>query len=302
MKKRRFVQCDVFTDTPTKGNGLAVVVDAEGLSDEQMQSFAAWTNLAETTFLFPAANPKADYRVRIFTPKREMPFAGHPTLGSCAAWLKYGGKPSDPAKVIQECAIGPVAVHLQGNDFAFEAPPTKITEMPEKMKQAIISAAGLDPSRVVATAVLDNGPVWQAVRLKSAEDVLAIDSSKIRWPEFQGIGMIGPHDVSGDQEGKLDLGLIAPHAKGGRAKDGAFDFEVRMLAPSSGMSEDPITGSLNAALAKWMLATGDLPPSMTVSQGVCLGRSGKVMVSRQDSGGVLIGGAVQMMIEGELTL
>ena len=295
--KRRFIQCDVFTDEPTRGNGLAVVVDGDGLSDEQMQSFATWTNLAETTFLQTPSDPAADYKVRIFTPKREMLFAGHPTLGSCTSWLHFGGKPKGKKTVVQECGVGLVPIHMQGDRLAFEAPPTKISEMPHEMKAAVIAAMGLDRDVVVDTAVLDNGPVWQAFRLKSAQDVLAVDSATIRWPEFLGVGLIGPHDVSGETEGKLDIGLLAPHASGG-----VFDYEVRMLAPSSGMSEDPITGSLNAALAKWMLATGDLPDEMIVSQGVCLGRKGKVHVSRSGEDTILIGGQTLILIEGSVEL
>lgn len=295
--KRRFAQCDVFTDTPTKGNGLAVVVDGDGLSDEQMQSFAAWTNLAETTFLQKPTHRDADYKVRIFTPKREMPFAGHPTLGSCAIWLNAGGKPKDEKVIVQECGVGLVPVHVQADKFAFEAPPTKISKMPREMIDAVVAAMGLGPNVVIDAAVLDNGPVWQAFKLKSAADVLAVDSSKIRWPEFLGIGLIGPHDVAGEIEGKVDIGLIAPHAT-----NGEFDYEVRMLAPTSGMSEDPITGSLNAALAKWMLATGDLPDAMTVSQGVCIGRNGKVNVSRLGEETILIGGNTLILIEGTVEL
>lgn len=294
-RKRRFMQCDVFTNTATKGNGLAVIVDADGLSDKQMQDFAAWTNLAETSFLLPPSDPAADYKVRIFTPKREMPFAGHPTLGSCACWLKSGGRPKNAKVVMQECGVGLVPIHVVDDDLAFEAPPTKIQPMPKDMFQAVVSAMNLPEDAVLEAAVLENGPVWQAFRLKSAADVLAVVSSKIQWPKFQGVGLIGPYDISGEKEGKMDIGLIAPHAAGGD-----FDYEVRMLAPSSGMSEDPITGSLNAALAKWMLSTGDLPNAMTVSQGVCLGREGRVQVSRIGDDTILIGGNTIVMIDGTL--
>lgn len=297
IRKRRFIQCDVFTNIPTKGNGLAVIIDAEGLSDSQMQDFAAWTNLAETTFLLPPTDPGADYKVRIFTPKREMLFAGHPTLGSCTCWLKSGGVPKNNKVVIQECGVGLVPVRIMDNGLAFEAPPTKISPMPKDMFDAVADAMNLPEGSILDAAVLDNGPVWQAFRLKSAGDVLAVNSSKIQWPRFQGIGLIGPHDILGEKEGKIDIGLIAPHAAGGD-----FDFEVRMLGPSSGMSEDPITGSLNAALAKWMLSTGGLPDAMTVSQGVCIGREGKVQVSRLGKDTLLIGGNTIVMIEGTVEL
>jgi PhzF family phenazine biosynthesis protein len=280
LKVRRFVQCDVFSPIPTQGNGLAVVVDADGLSDEQMQKFAAWTNLAETTFLLPPADPTADYRVRIFTPIREMLFAGHPTLGSCATWLHCGGVPKKAGLVRQECGIGIVEVDIsQVGVLAFAAPPTTMKEMSAEKCKAIMAALAIPASAVRHTAELCNGPTWQFFELTSAEQVLALDASKVRWPNFLGIG------------------FIAPHAPGSEC-----DYEVRMLAPSSGMSEDPITGSLNAAIAKWLQTQGRLSAPYLAAQGTSIGRVGRVSVRSDVNGTAWIGGQVHILIDGKLTL
>ena len=280
MLQRRFIQCDVFTSVPTRGNGLAVVVDGEGLSDEAMQAFAAWTNLAETTFLMAPTTEAADYKVRIFTPKREMLFAGHPTLGSCASWLRAGGKSQSEGVVRQECGVGIVDIDVSGGVPAFAAPPTTIAPLPPDKLAAITSALGLSHERILRTVQLANGPVWQVLELASAADVLAADSSKIRYPEFVGIGLIGAHPPGAECQ-----------------------YEVRMLAPSSGMSEDPITGSLNAALTQWMYGSGHWHDPVTVAQGTCLGRQGRVFIRRDDSTGIVwIGGHTRILIEGTLTL
>jgi PhzF family phenazine biosynthesis protein len=242
MTKRRFIQCDVFTSTPTRGNGLAVVVDSQGMSQDQMQAFAAWTNLAETTFLLPPHDTNADYRLKIFTPTREMPFAGHPTLGSCASWLHCGGKPKSEGTVRQECGVGIVDIDITGKIPAFVAPPTKVSPMSNEALTDISTALELKPDTILRTTVLDNGPVWQVFELRSAADVLAVDSSKVRWPRFKAIGLIGAH-----QEGSEE------------------DYEVRMLAPSSGMSEDPTPApSMQRWRAGWLQkvalnATSSLP-------------------------------------------
>ena len=280
MKTRRFIQCDVFTPLPTQGNGLAVVVDAEGLADEQLQRFAAWTNLAETTFLLPPTTPSADYKVRIMTPTREMPFAGHPTLGSCAAWLHTGGVPKEAGIVRQECAVGIVDIDTSQETPAFAAPPTKVQPMSAQQLQAIVEALEIPGSSILHTAQLDNGPVWQALHLASARDVLAVDSSRVRWPTFNSIGLIGAH-----------------------SPDAECDYEVRMLAPSSGMSEDPITGSLNAALAHWMHAEGRLTGPVAVAQGTNINRHGRVSIRPDnDRNRILIGGETHILIEGTVRL
>jgi PhzF family phenazine biosynthesis protein len=281
MKSRRFIQCDVFSPIPTQGNALAVVVDGQGLTDQRMQQFAAWTNLAETTFLLPADDPRADYRVRIFTPTREMPFAGHPTLGSCAAWLHTGGTPRNPDVVRQACGVGIVEIDTSDGDRpAFVAPPTAVQPMRADQFEAIVGTLEIPRDAILHTARLDNGPVWQALQLASAEAVLAVDSSRVRWPAFKSIGLIGAH---------------RPGAE--------CDYEVRMLAPSSGMSEDPITGSLNAAIAHWMQAEGRLPGPVTVAQGTAIGRHGRVSIQPGgEQGGIRIGGQTHILIEGTVTL
>ncbi len=277
-RSRRFVQCDVFSAIPTQGNALAVVVEAGSLSDDAMQTFAAWTNLAETTFLLPPDDPANDYKVRIMTPTREMPFAGHPTLGSCMTWLHCGGKPKSAGIVRQECGVGVVSIHIDGASPAFEAPPTHIQAMDITHRQEILAALNIPESNVVRSAELNNGPVWQAFELQTAEQVLAVDSSRVRWPQFKSIGLIGAHP-----------------------ENHLCDYEVRMLAPSSGMSEDPITGSLNAALAHWLQSQTRLHNPITVAQGTNINRSGRVAI-QQSGGQVFVGGDVHILIDGTVIL
>ena len=280
MQTRRFVQCDVFTPTPTLGNALAVVVDGEGLSDEAMKEFAAWTNLAETTFLLPAREPEADYRLRIFSPTREMLFAGHPTLGSCAAWLHCGGRPQQSGLVRQECAIGIVEIDISNPQLpAFVAPPTRVRPMQAATFEAIVNTLEIPPEQILHYTELDNGPVWQAFQLDSAASVLALDAARVRWPEFKALGFIGAH-----------------------AEGAECQYEVRMLAPSSGMSEDPITGSLNSALAHWMQAEGRLEQPVMIAQGTSINRHGRVSMRPVDSTSVMIGGETHILIEGSLRL
>lgn len=277
-QSRRFAQCDVFSPDPTMGNPLAVVVDAQGLTDAQMQQFANWTNLAETTFLLPPENAGADYRVRIFTPKREMKFAGHPTLGSCMAWLAAGGTPNNPGRVVQECAIGLVEIDISTPQPAFVAPPTQISPMPEADKARYIEALRLDATDVMAAVRLDNGPIWNLLELANAERVLAVDADRVHWPEFQGLSLLGAYP-----------------------QEHVHDFETRNIAPSSGMMEDPITGSLNAAIAHWLRQENRLEMDVTISQGTRLNRTGRVFV-RTRGDDVLIGGHVNILIEGTVHL
>ena len=274
-KRRRFVQCDVFSETPFKGNALAVVVDGDGLSDNEMQCFARWTNLAETTFLLTPEVEDADYKVRIFTPVREMPFAGHPTLGSSMVWLRSGGMPKNPERIRQQCNIGVIDIDLTSGKPAFAAPETSVEQMHPDERRRISARMGLPSALILNAVTLNNGPVWQVFELPSAQDVLAVDAQKVSWPEFQAIGLIGKSDPA------------APS-----------DFEVRMLAPSSGMSEDPITGSLNAALARWLQSTGCLPDTLKVSQGRAIQRDGLVNIRLDKDGCVWVGGDVHVLIEG----
>jgi PhzF family phenazine biosynthesis protein len=276
MPSRRFIQVDVFSPIPTQGNGLAVVIDADGLDDGHLQAFAAWTNLAETTFLLPPEDPTADYRVRIFTPYQELPFAGHPTLGSCVAWLHSGGVPKEAGLIRQECGIGIVDIDSTAERLAFVAPPTSVSPLDLDRFDAIAGALGIPPESVVQTARLDNGPVWQVLDLGSAEEVLAIDSSRARWSPLEFVGLLGAH---------------APGSE--------CDYEVRMLA-SNGV-EDPITGSLNAALAYWLRDQARLDEPLVVSQGTAMGRHGRVYI-RPTEDRVLIGGDTHILIEGTLTL
>ena len=280
MRSRRFIQCDVFTSSPTRGNALAVVVDGEGLTDAKMQTFAAWTNLAETTFLLPPTVREADYKVRIFTPGREMLFAGHPTLGSCASWLRSGGKPRTAGVVRQECGVGIVDIDISGQVPAFAAPPTTVAPLAAEKLSAITAALGLPKEKVIRSAALVNGPAWQVLELASAADVLAADSSKIRYPAFLGVGLIGAHAAGAE-----------------------CHFEARMFGASSGMSEDPITGSLNAAIASWMYDAGHWTAPVVVAQGTCIGREGRLFIHRDNATGqVWVGGKTCMLIEGTLTL
>ncbi|WP_164659586.1 PhzF family phenazine biosynthesis protein [Tropicibacter sp. Alg240-R139] len=278
MQTRRFMQVDVFTPTPTQGNGLAVVLDGDGLSDRQMQDFATWTNLAETTFIQSPTSPDADYRLRIFSLSGEMLFAGHPTLGTCAAWLAAGGKSKRASTVVQECGVGLVEIDQTGAMPAFAAPPTTVNSLDPEQVERICNALSLPRDRIIQTARLNNGPTWQVIELQSARDVLAVAPFTARGPEFRGVALIAPHDSGGET-----------------------DVEVRNLGPASSMSEDPITGSLNAALACWKYETGDWTGSKVAAQGTCIGRTGRVYADYRD-GIVWIGGQSHVLIEGTVTL
>lgn len=272
--RHAFHQLDVFTDTPYKGNPLAVVHDAQDLSDEQMASFARWTNLSETTFLLPPTDPGADYRVRIFTPGGELPFAGHPTLGSCAAWLWAGGRPRQSDMVVQECGVGLVRLRRTGTRLAFAAPPLRRSgPLDPASLQQIRQALGLADDDIVAHQWVDNGPGWCAVMLRSAEQVLAVQ------PDFAALG-------------NFRLGVAAPQLAGADT-----DYEVRVFVPSLGVPEDPVTGSLNAGLAQWLIGTKRAADNYVVRQGTVLGRAGKVFIERVGED-IWVGGEVVGCIEG----
>jgi len=275
---RRFHQLDVFTATPLKGNPLAVVHGAQGLDDETMAAFARWTNLSETTFLLPPEDASADYRVRIFTPGGELPFAGHPTLGSCAAWLVAGGQPRSVGLVVQECGVGLVRVRLEGARLAFAAPPLKRTgPLAPELVARIAAALRVAPSDLLQHQWVDNGPGWCAVMLGSAAQVRALR------PDFA-------------QLADLKLGVVGACDPG---EDTAF--EVRAFVPGLGIPEDPVTGSLNAGLAQWLIGAGFAPSRYVAAQGSALGRAGRVHVQREGED-VWIGGDVAMCVEGEVTL
>ena len=278
MTARRFTQVDVFTDTPLLGNPLAVVHDAQGLSDAQMAAFARWTNLSETTFLLPPDDPAADYRVRIFTPHRELPFAGHPTLGSCHAWLESGGSPRAADTIVQQCGVGLVRIRRSGGRLAFAAPPLRRSgSLEAELLQRIARGLGVAPGDIVHHQWVDNGPGWCAVMVGSAAQVLAVrpDAALL---------------------GDLKLGLIGAQAAGHETL-----FEVRAFVPSMGVPEDPVTGSLNAGLAQWLIGAGLAPPAYVAAQGAALGRAGRVHVE-SDGADIWIGGDVAACIEGEVDL
>ncbi|MDM4768123.1 PhzF family phenazine biosynthesis protein [Pelomonas sp. SE-A7] len=275
---RRFVQVDVFTAQPLKGNALAVVVDGGGLSDAEMAAFARWTNLSETTFLLEPTDPAADYRVRIFTPGGELPFAGHPTLGSAHAWLASGGDPKKPGEVMQQCEIGLVRIKRQGARLAFAAPPLRRSGPVEpELREQALRALGLQEAEMLDLVWVDNGPQWMAARLASAEAVLALK------PDF--IAMKG-----------LKLGVVGAYPAGQE-----LQFEVRGFVPGLGVPEDPVTGSLNAGLALWLMQAGHAPEAYLAGQGKALGRDGRVHVWR-DAEATWIGGDVASLIHGQVRL
>jgi PhzF family phenazine biosynthesis protein len=278
MSKFSFQQVDVFTDKPLKGNPLAVVIGADGLSDAAMASLGNWTNLSETTFLLQPTAPTADYRVRIFTPERELPFAGHPTLGSCQVWLNSGGKPKGDF-IVQECAAGLIKIKRDGNRLAFAAPPLRRTGAVDADTLAkIANGLRIKVDAIKASQWVDNGPGWVAVMLASGPEVLALK------PDYP--ALVGVH-----------LGVIGPWS----AADGkGADFEVRGLIPSRA-TEDPVTGSLNAGLAQWLIGAGLAPSSYIASQGTALGRAGRVHVQR-DGDDIWIGGNTVTCVEGTIDL
>jgi PhzF family phenazine biosynthesis protein len=279
---RRYSVLDVFTAVPLQGNPLAVVHDAAGLSDAQMQAYARWTNLSETTFLLPPTDPAADYRVRIYTPGGELPFAGHPTLGSCAAWLQAGGVPRSAAEVVQECGVGLVRVRrdaAQPGRLAFAAPPLRRSGPVEPELQArIAQALRLAPAELLRAEWVDNGPGWVAVQLADAATVRALQ------PDF--IAMRG-----------LKLGVIGAWPAGA-----VVDWEVRAFVPGLGVPEDPVTGSLNAGLAQWLIGAGLAAERYVAGQGHALGRDGRVLVERDAAGTIWIGGDVCACVSGTVSL
>lgn len=274
---RPISQVDVFTSVPYRGNPVAVVLDGAGLSAEEMQRFAHWMNLSETTFVLPPATGGADYLVRIFTPGRELPFAGHPTLGTCHAWLEAGGTPGQPRVVVQECGAGLVALRRGQDGLAFAAPPVlRDGPVDEELLATIAAALRIDRADIIDASWADNGPGWVAVLLASAEAVLAVRP--------------GLTD--------LDLGLVGPYPPGSPEA-----FEVRAFFPSNGVTtEDPVTGSLNASLAAWLLRTGRAQAPYVASQGTVLGRAGRVHISTDPDGTIWVAGATVTCIKGQVDL
>jgi PhzF family phenazine biosynthesis protein len=274
---RPFCQVDVFTTTPYLGNPVAVVLDAGGLSDSDMQRFARWTNLSETTFVLPPASADADYLVRIFTPTLELPFAGHPTLGTCHAWLTAGGAPRQADTIVQECAAGLIPLRNASGQLAFAAPPLRRSgPVDEALTGHLADVLGIDRADIVDAEWADNGPGWVAVLLRTAEAVLALRP--------------GVTD--------LDIGVAGPYPPGSPQA-----FEVRAFVPKYGATdEDPVTGSLNASLAQWLLRTGRATAPYVASQGTALGRQGRVHVSRDDDGTIWVGGGTITCVTGQVEL
>ncbi|WP_127560191.1 PhzF family phenazine biosynthesis protein [Saccharospirillum alexandrii] len=277
MSRFKFSQVNVFSTDPLLGNPLAVVHDADALTTEQMASIARWTNLSETVFLMKPTNPKADYAVRIFSPEAELPFAGHPTLGSCHAWLAAGGTPNHTEQVVQQCEVGLVTVRQDGSQLEFAAPSVMRTGPLEKeVLGQILEALSLSPAAIAHHQWVDNGPGWCAIMLHSAMDVLALD------PDWTALA-------------PLNLGVVGLHDEGGDAT-----VEVRALIGNGGY-EDPVTGSLNASLAQWLIPAGFVPSPYVAAQGTRLNRAGRVQL-REANGDVWVGGHVVGVISGEITV
>ncbi|MBI2751696.1 MAG: PhzF family phenazine biosynthesis protein [Burkholderiales bacterium] len=302
--QRPFKQVDVFTATPYYGNPLAVVLDGSGLTDAQMQHFAHWTNLSETTFVLPptpeGAAKGADYRVRIFTPGAELPFAGHPTLGSCHAWLQAGGKPRAKGHIVQECGVGLVQIRHDGGQLAFAA-PTLTRSAPSPSQLALIAQAlGLKSQQIIAAQMLDNGPIWLGLLLDSVQAVLGLQPDHLA---LKNLGVkVGV--VAVEEAPEAPPALIARSNREARAfvHTEAPSVEVRAFAAPVGVIEDPVTGSLNASLAQWLMADGYAPTAYTASQGTCLDRAGRVQLSRDASGQVWVGGESVTCVDGSVTL
>ena len=272
----QFRQVDVFTDTPYLGNALAVVLGADRLSDDQMRSFARWTNLSETTFVLAPRASGADYRVRIFTPTSELPFAGHPTLGTCHAWLEAGGRPAGADAIVQECDAGLITVRRTEAGLAFAAPPlVRGGPVDEPVAERVARGLGISRSDMVDIQWADNGPGWVAVLLASAEAVLAIQPGPL----------------------EMDIGVAGPYPAGSPEA-----LEVRAFSPQISGGEDPVTGSLNASLAQWLLGTGRATAPYVASQGTAMGRRGRVHISQDGDGQVWVGGGTVTCIDGTVRL
>jgi len=272
---RAFAQVDVFSAVPYLGNPVAVILEGEGLADRTMQLVARWTNLSETTFVLPPTTAEADYRLRIFTPGGELPFAGHPTLGSAHAWLEHGGAPKDGGRIVQECAAGLVTVRREEGLLSFAAPATlRSGELDDDYLERIVESFGIERSAVQSHQWVDNGPGWAVVRLATAQQVLDLEPDLSELPDAM-VGVIGAYP-EGSQ-----------HA-----------FELRTFAPAMGIAEDPVTGSINASIAQWLIRTGEVSGGYRVSQGSRVGRAGDITVSVDPDGSVWVGGATTTLLRG----
>jgi PhzF family phenazine biosynthesis protein len=312
MKARAFQQVDVFTDTAFLGNPLAVVLDGEGLSDAQMKAFAAWTQLSETTFVLPptpeGAAGGADYRVRIFTPGAELPFAGHPTLGTAHAWRQAGGQPRQAGVLVQECGVGLVSLKSRDGRWAFAAPALQRQDATPAALAPLLDALGLDTSEVLAAQHLNNGPHWLGLLVDDVATVLALD------PDHAALKRLGTKVGVAARRQTPAHGLIRRANREARAfaqaesastsaiANDPTDLEVRAFAAPVGIAEDPVTGSLNASLAQWLIADGHMPAQYSARQGTAIGRAGQVFLSQDEHGQVWVGGDVVGCIQGSVTL
>jgi len=274
-----FSQVDVFTNELLFGNPVAVVHDADGISTDRMAAFARWTNLSETTFLLPPTEPDADYRLRIFTPVRELPFAGHPTLGTARAWLAAGGRPAREGELVQQCAAGLVRIRQAGDRLAFAAPPVLRAGPVNAADLAVlVRALRLEPGDLVDARWADNGPGWVALLLRDADTVLRLEPDREAFGELDKVGVVGPYPPGSE-----------------------VAFEVRAFVPRVGLGEDPVTGSLNASVAQWLIPAGIAPARYTAAQGTRLGRRGRVHVEQRD-GDIWVGGDTVVGVTGTVAL
>jgi PhzF family phenazine biosynthesis protein len=308
MTTRTFQQVDVFTDTAFLGNPLAVVLEGTDLSDAQMQAFAAWTQLSETTFVLSptpeGAAGGADYRVRIFTPGAELPFAGHPTLGTAHAWLKAGNTPRQAGVLVQECGVGLVTLKQLGERWAFAAPPLKRSDISAEDLSPVLAALGLDASEVIAAQNLNNGPHWLGLLVNDVDTVLALE------PDHAALKKLGTKVGIAAKRQATDGSLIrranrearAFTATSTRMANDPTDLEVRAFAAPVGVAEDPVTGSLNASLAQWLMTDGHMPAAYSARQGTMLGRAGQVFLSQDSQRQVWVGGDVVGCIQGTVNL
>jgi PhzF family phenazine biosynthesis protein len=276
-----FQLVDVFHDQPLTGNGLAVVFNASDLATEEMQRITRWMNLSETTFLLPPTAHEADYRIRIFTPDRELPFAGHPTLGTCHAWLAAGGKPKRDGEIVQECDAGLIPLRRDEMSLSFAAPPLlRSGPVEEEKLKEVAQVLGIEHSKIVDAQWADNGPGWVAVMLATADDVLKVNPSL-------------------SEPRRIDIGVVGPYAA---ASPVAFELRAFFTDHNGSLREDPVTGSLNASVAQWLLSTGRAKAPYTASQGTRLGCSGRIFISQDSSGAVWVGGRTTTLFQGECVI
>ncbi len=308
MQARTFQQVDVFTDTAFLGNPLAVVLDGTGLSDAQMQSFARWTQLSETTFVLPptpeGAAGGADYRVRIFTPGAELPFAGHPTLGTAHAWLKAGHTPRQAGVLVQECGVGLVTLKQLGERWAFAAPPLSRSDISAEDLGPVLAALGLDASEVIAAQSLNNGPHWLGLLVHDVDTVLALEPDHAALKKLGSkVGVAARRPApAGSLIRRANREARAFTASNTRIANDPTYLEVRAFAAPVGVAEDPVTGSLNASLAQWLMADGHMPGIYSARQGTVLGRAGQVFLSQDTQAQVWVGGDVVGCIQGTVNL